>query len=112
MLFRSCGGTFEDDRGFISSRFDPAAVKSEPECGGIFSVDSQYLAHRQIGKCIVETSAVIGIVRDRSYERLFVKSCLQKNRKKVDNQRKMIQKGVLLSCSYSRSVMLLPGSDA
>ena len=28
--------------------------------------------------------------------------------KKVDNQQKMIQKGVLLSCSYSRSVMLLP----
>ena len=32
--------------------------------------------------------------------------------KKVDNQQKMIQKGVLLSCSYSRSTMLLPGSDA
>ncbi|MBQ9087692.1 MAG: hypothetical protein IJY46_02820, partial [Lentisphaeria bacterium] len=28
--------------------------------------------------------------------------------KKVDNQQKMIQKGVLLSCSYSRSTMLLP----
>ena len=27
-----------------------------------------------------------------SYERLFVKSCLQKNVKKVDNQRKMIPK--------------------
>ena len=47
-----------------------------------------------------------------SYERQFVKLCLQKNRKKVDNQQKMIQKGVLLSCSYSRSAMLLPGSDA
>ena len=43
-----------------------------------------------------------------SYERLNFKCCLQKNRKKVDNQQKMIQKGVLLSCSYSRSVMLLP----
>ena len=32
--------------------------------------------------------------------------------KKVDNQQKMIQKGVLLSCSYSRSMLLLPGSDA
>ena len=27
-----------------------------------------------------------------SYERQFVKLCLQKNRKKVDNQRKMILK--------------------
>jgi len=36
----------------------------------------------------------------------------KKSLKKVDNQQKMIQKGVLLSCSYSRSAMLLPGSDA
>ena len=31
-------------------------------------------------------------LRKGSYERLFVKSCLQKNVKKVDNQRKMIPK--------------------
>ena len=43
-----------------------------------------------------------------SYERHFFKRCLRKTGKKVDNQLKMIQKGLLLSCSYSRSVKLLP----
>ena len=32
-------------------------------------------------------------LQQTSYERLFVKFCLQKNRKKVDNQQKMIPKG-------------------
>ena len=43
-----------------------------------------------------------------SYERQFFKCYLRKTGKKVDNQLKMIQKGLLLSCSYSRSVKLLP----
>ena len=47
-----------------------------------------------------------------SYERLFVKFYLQKKCKKYENQQKMIPKRLLLSCSYSRSVLLLPGSDA
>ena len=47
-------------------------------------------------------------VSPRSYERQFFKRYLRKTGKKVDNQLKMIQKGLLLSCSYSRSVKLLP----
>ena len=43
-----------------------------------------------------------------SYERQFFKRYLLKTGKKVDNQLKMIQKGLLLSGSYSRSVKLLP----
>ena len=66
---------------------------------------------------IAEEGRVLRRVRNRSVlctpmrDNLSSYVC-KKIVKKVDNQQKMIQKGVLLSCSYSRSVMLLPGSDA
>ena len=69
------------------------------------------------GGWIAEEGRVLRRVRNRSVlctpmrDNLSSYVC-KKIVKKVDNQQKMIQKGVLLSCSYSRSVMLLPGSDA
>ena len=69
------------------------------------------------GGCSASQGRVLRRVRGRSVlctpmrDNLSSYVC-KKIVKKVDNQQKMIQKGVLLSCSYSRSVMLLPGSDA
>ena len=96
-----------------------SAVPPEGEVPGDFSLGLPLVGVRKERRTLVGSSLLnsracaqppggAGGFARGSYERQFFKRCLRKTGKKVDNQLKMIQKELLLSCSYSRSVKLLP----